>query len=97
MGESAEEKLLSGSSDKERLASGGCVIFLEREEFIDILKRQEDPMVVCNLRGTLRNLYTYLTCYRGLVFAHRSRSPIPLEGYELINAEEIRFSGRRLR
>jgi hypothetical protein len=91
-------------SDVERMASGkgrvvfgaGCVIFVEREEFIDVLKRQEKPLVVCGLKGTFRNLYTYLTSYRGLLFAHKAKSPIPLQGYELINAKEIRFCGRRL-
>jgi len=92
-------------SDIEKMASGegravlgaGCVIFLEREEFIDVLKKQEKPLVVCSLKGTFRNLYTYLTSYRGLLFAHKAKSPIPLEGYELINAEAIRFCGRRIR
>ncbi len=95
MSDSTKEKSVSGA---ELLTSAtGCLIFLEREEFIDVLKRQEEPLVVCSLRGTFRNLCIYLTRYRGLVFAHRSRSPIPLEGYELINAEDIRFCGRRLR
>ncbi len=87
------------STVAEELATSesGCAVFLGREEFIDVLKRQEDPLVVCSLRGTLRNSYTYLTRYKGLVFAHRSREPIPLEGYELINAEEIRLAGKRLR
>ncbi|NQT84676.1 hypothetical protein HQ563_16780 [bacterium] len=85
-------------SEAELLASAaGCVVFLEREEFIDVLKRQEEPLVVCTFKGTFRNVCIYLTRYRSLLFAHRSKSPIPLEGYELINAEEIRFCGRRLR
>lgn len=95
MSDGGEEKSVS---DAERLASAsGCVVFLDKEEFIDVLKRQKDPLVVCSLKGTFRNVWTYLTCHRGMLFAHRSKSPIPLEGYELINAEEIRFSGRRLR
>ena len=85
-------------SDAGRIDAGAnCVSFLEKEEFIDVLKRQENPVVVCSVRGTFRMTYTYLTSYRGLLFAHRSQTPIPLEGYELINAEEIRFSGRPLR
>ena len=79
------------------VTAGGCVIFLEREEFIEVLKRQEEPLVVCSLKGTLKNRHTYLTSYRGMLFAHRAKSPIELEGYDLINAQEIRFGGRRLR
>ena len=95
MSDSGKEKSVSGA---ELLSStAGCVVFLEREEFMDVLKRQENALVVCSLRGTLRNLYVYLTRYRGLLFAHKGKSPIPLEGYELINAEDIRFCGRRLR
>lgn len=74
--------------------ASGCVVFLDREEFIDVLKRQEEPVVVCSLKGTFRNRHTYLTSYRGMLFAHRAKAPIELEGYDLINAEEIRFSGR---
>jgi hypothetical protein len=85
-------------SPEERVMLGaGWVILLEKEEFIDILKRQDKPLVVCSLKGTFRNVYTYLTTYRGLLFAHKAKRPVPLEGYELINAEEIRFCGRRLR
>jgi hypothetical protein len=91
------QKRESALAEELAASESRCVVFLGREEFIDVLKRQGDPLVVCNLRGTLRNSYTYLTRYKGLVFAHRSREPIPLEGYELINAEEIRFCGRRRR
>jgi hypothetical protein len=94
MSGSGEEKWTSALKDA--VSKPACVVFLEKEEFVDVLKRQEEPLVICSLRGTLRNVYTYLTTYRGLLFAHRSKSPIPLEGYELINAEEIRFCGRRL-
>lgn len=80
-----------------RVVAGGCVVFLEREEFKDVLRRQEDPVVVCSLKGTLKNRHTYVTSHRGMLFAHRSKTPIELEGYDLINAEEIRFAGRRLR
>ncbi len=76
--------------------SGRCVAFLERDEFIDVMKRQEEPLLVCSFKGTFRNTYTYLTSYKGLLFAHKTRTPIPLEGYEFINAEAIRFCGRRL-
>jgi hypothetical protein len=94
MSDDRQEKSVSG--EELLAAAAGCIIFLEREEFIDVLTRQDHPLVVCSLRGTFRNAYTYLTSYRGLVFAHRSKEAVPLEGYELINAEEIRFSGRRL-
>jgi hypothetical protein len=94
MAEQAERK--SGGDRGNVFQACGCVAFLEREEFIDVLKRQEEPLLVCSLRGTLKNVYTYVTCYRGFLFAHRSKIPIPLEGCELINAEEIRFCGRRL-
>ena len=80
-----------------RVVGSGCVVFLDREEFIEVLKRQEEPVVVCSLRGTLRYRHTYLTSYRRMLFAHRTKTPIELEGYDLINAEEIRFAGRRLR
>ncbi len=94
MSDAREEKSVSGV---ELLASAaGCVIFLGKEEFIDVVNRQDEPLVVCHLRGTFRNVYTYVTRYRGFLFAHRGSRPIPLEGYELINAEGIRFSGRRL-
>jgi hypothetical protein len=95
MSQNADEK--SEAREELLAAAAGCVVFLEREEFIDVLKRQEEPLLVCSLSGTFRNAYVYLTCYRGLPFAHRTRTPIPLEGYELINAEQIRFPPRRLR
>jgi hypothetical protein len=79
------------------VTASGCVAFLDREEFTEVLKRQEEPLVVCSLRGTLRYRHTYLTSYRGILFAHRTKTPIELEGYDLINAEEIRFAGRRVR
>ena len=94
MSDSGDSKSASGA---EALASAaGCVIFLDKEEFVCVLKAQQEPIVVCALRGTFRNMYTYLTSYRGLLFAHKTKTPVPLEGYELINAEEIRFCGRRL-
>ncbi len=94
MSESGAENV--GFSKEKAALAAGCVVFLEREEFVEVLKRQEKPLVICSFKGTFRNLYTYLTQYRGLLFAHRAKTPMPLEGYELINAEEIRFCGRRL-
>lgn len=93
----SDSDLITRFAGEGRVVASGCVVFLEREEFIDVLKRQEEPVVVCSLKGTLRNRHTYLTSYRGMLFAHRSKTPIELEGYDLINAEEIRFAGRRLR
>jgi len=58
----------------------GVVVRLEPGEWLSILKRAENPLVVVAEGGMFKTKYQYLTSYRGLAFFTKSPTALVLPG-----------------
>jgi hypothetical protein len=68
----------------------GVVVRLDPPEWLRVLKRTDNPLIVIARGGMFRRKYHYLTAYRGLAFYTTSEQPLVLPGRtELINAKSI--------
>jgi hypothetical protein len=74
--------------------ASGVLVRLEPEEFMHIVTRQRDPLVVCATGGLLSTNYQYLVGYKGLAFYTKSSDPLPLPtGAEMVTAKSIWIPG----
>jgi hypothetical protein len=72
------------------IKASGVVVRLEPGEWLRVLKRTDNPLIVIARGGMFRRKYQYLTAYRGLAFFTASEQPLVLPGRtELINAKSI--------
>jgi hypothetical protein len=72
------------------IKASGVVVRLDPPEWVKIIKRGDNPLIVISRGGMFRRKYQYLTTYRGLAFYTTSEHPIMLPGrVELINAKSI--------
>lgn len=72
------------------IKASGVVVRLDPPEWLKIIKRSDNPLVVISRGGMFRRKYQYLTTYRGLAFYTTSEHPLMLPGRtELINAKSI--------
>jgi hypothetical protein len=72
------------------IKASGTVVRLEPAEWIRVLKRTDNPLIVIARGGMFRRKYQYLTSYRGLAFFTSSEQPLVLPGRaELINAKSL--------
>ena len=70
--------------------ASGVVVRLDAADWMKVLKRTDNPLVVIARGGMFRRKYQYLTTYRGLAFYTTSELPLVLPGRaELINAKAI--------
>jgi hypothetical protein len=68
----------------------GTVVRVEPFEFVKILNRKQNPMVVQATGGFFSTHHKYLTSYKGLAFYCKSSQPIQMgEGIEVISANKI--------
>jgi len=68
----------------------GAIVQLEAGEFLKILARAKEPIVVTAEGGFFKTKYAYLTSYKGLDFYCSSDEVLPLPaGTELITAGKI--------
>jgi len=72
------------------MKASGVVVRLEPNEWMTILKRSENPLVVVAEGGVFKTKYQYLTSYRGLAFFTKSEQALLLPGRaEVITAKSI--------
>ncbi|MGV8147612.1 MAG: hypothetical protein ACLKAK_00950 [Alkaliphilus sp.] len=72
------------------IKSSGAIITLEANEFMKILAKTEEPLVVTAEGGVFKKNFRYITSYKGLFFHTKAQDPIRLpEGTELIRASSI--------
>ena len=55
----------------------GPIVLVEQDDFLSILRKMDRPIVVHSPSGFLTK-YKYLTIYRGLYFACKSKEPLML-------------------
>ena len=70
--------------------ASGVIVRVETPDFLQILGRQERPLVVHATGGFFKTNYQYLTSYKGLAFFSKSETPLNLPGdTELVRAKKI--------
>lgn len=70
--------------------ASGAIVQVEPEDFLKILARAKDPLVVTAEGGFFSAKHQYLTSYKGLDFYCKSNEPLPMPaGTELISAGKI--------
>jgi hypothetical protein len=70
--------------------ASGVIVRLDPPEWLRVLKRTENPLIVIARGGMFRRKYQYLTAYRGLAFYTTSEQPLVLPGRtELVSAKSI--------
>lgn len=68
----------------------GTIVKVQPDDFLQILGREEKPLVVRATGGLFTRKYLYLTSYRGLAFHCSSKEELPLPGNaEVIIAEKM--------
>ena len=76
------------------IKASGAIVRVEPEDFLRILHRQSEPLVVHASGGFFSTSYQYLSSYKGLAFF--TKSPVPLTlptGCELVQAQKIWIPG----
>ena len=72
------------------IKTSGVVVRVEAQDFLIILKREKEPLVVTGQGGVFKTHYQYLTSYKGLAFFTTSPSPLVLpRSVEIISAKKI--------
>lgn len=72
----------------------GVICRVEPEDFINIIRRVEKPLVVYCEGGFFSKNFQYLTSYKGLAFYTKSSEPIQFAfGAEIITASKIWIPG----
>ena len=74
--------------------ASGVIVRVNPNDFLAILGRQAEPLVVHATGGILTTNYQYLTSYKGLAFFTQSSNPIEFSASaELVHAEKIWIPG----
>jgi hypothetical protein len=72
------------------IKASGVIVRLEPSEWLSVLKRSENPLVVIAEGGVFKKQFRYLTSYRGLAFFTKSAQALVLPGRsEVITAKSI--------
>jgi hypothetical protein len=74
--------------------ASGVIVRVEPEDFLGILQRQREPLVVQATGGFFTTNYQYLSSYKGLAFFTKSAFPLTLPGScEVVQAKKIWIPG----
>ncbi len=60
------------------IKASGAIVRVEPEEFVKLLARQDEPLIVCATGGFLSTSYQYLVSYKGLAFYTKSAEQLSL-------------------
>lgn len=76
------------------IKASGAIVRMSPQDFLQIVERSEEPLVVTAQGGLFSTKYEYLTGYRGLVFYTKSSEPLLLPEYaEIVAANKIWIPG----
>lgn len=76
------------------IKASGVIVRVEPGDFIRILHKQDETLVVIAPGGFFQRGWRYLTSYKGLAFFTKSRDPLPLPGgAEVVEAKTIWVPG----
>jgi hypothetical protein len=72
------------------IKASGTLVRVEPEDFVRLLNKQEEPIVITARGGLFQPRWQYLMPYKGLAFYAGSPEPVPLPGRaEIIEARKI--------
>ena len=72
------------------IRAAGAIVSVEPQDFMSILARAPEPVVVAAEGGFWSTVYQYLTSYKGLAFYTKSSTPLTLPfGIDLVQAKKI--------
>ena len=78
----------------EATKASGVLVRLGPDEFVKLLTRVKDPLIVIAEGGIFRKNFQYLVSYKGLAFFTKSFSPLALpSGAEVVSAGRIWIPG----
>jgi hypothetical protein len=70
--------------------ASGAIVRVEPDDFMSILRKTKEPLVVMAQGGVFKNNYQYLTAYKGLIFFTKSPAQLMLPGgAELVVSKQI--------
>jgi len=76
------------------IKASGAIVRVQPDDFTEILRRSERPLVVCAQGGIFSKNYQYLSSYKGLAFFTKSPTELILPGSaEIIRAGKIWIPG----
>lgn len=76
------------------IKASGVVVRVEPEDFVNILRKAERPLIVYTQGGLFSKNHQYLTSYKGFAFFTKSREQIDLpRGAEIVHADKIWIPG----
>jgi hypothetical protein len=74
--------------------ASGVIVRIGPDDFLNILDKNDEPLVVHATGGFFSVKHQYLTSYRGLAFFTKSAAEIPLpEHCQLVEAQKIWIPG----
>jgi hypothetical protein len=76
------------------IKASGAIVRVGPEDFLRVLRRQPEPLVVHATGGFFSTSYLYLSSYKGLAFFTKSPAPLSLPGgCEVVQARKIWVPG----
>ena len=76
------------------IKASGAIVRVSPADFMKIVSRSEEPLVVVAEGGVFSVSYQYLTSYKGLVFFTKSKEALQLGGsVEIMTAGKIWIPG----
>lgn len=76
------------------IKASGAIVSVEPIEFIKILAKTEEPLVVMAIGGWRKHNYQYLTAYKGIILFTKSEVELSLPlRVELIESKKIWIPG----
>jgi hypothetical protein len=70
--------------------ASGAIVRLKGDDFIKVISRTENPVVVVSKGGFMKKDFDYLLAYKGFVFFARTKEELNLPGHaEIISAQQI--------
>ena len=72
------------------IKAGGILVNVKPEEFADIVRRIEQPLVITAEGGIFSTSYKYLTSYKEITFYTKAHAPLVLPAHaEVVQAQGI--------
>jgi hypothetical protein len=90
----ASSAAAGGAAIAQAIKASGAIVHVHPQGLLEILRRQDRPLVVVSVSRFLGVTFRYLTSYKGLAFYAKSREPLPLSPLcEVIEAKQIWIPG----
>jgi hypothetical protein len=90
MADAASIAALAAVAIADAVKAAGTMVEVEPEEFVKVLLRAHEPLVVMAEGGFFKAKYQYVMSYKGLAFFTQSKQALQLPaGAEVVKAEKI--------